>query len=71
MLPKDIRRIMEEDARFIEAFDTYDRTGVFPFKKTRIDLSLRSETIEKLREVAKKKKTSMSAVIDQMMLCFG
>lgn len=46
-------------------FEEFDKTGVFPFTRKRIDLTLAVRTINKLKLLSNKHKIPISRIIDQ------
>ena len=48
-------------------FEEFDKTGVFPFTRKRIDLTLSVETINKPRVLSNKQKKPISRIIDGLV----
>ena len=67
MLPREIRRTMKENEKFVRMLEEYDRTGKPPWEKIRRSFTLKRMTVEKLKETSKKTGKSMSAIIDKLV----
>jgi len=67
MLPREIRRTMKENEKFVRMLEEYDRTGKPPWEKIRRSFTLRRMTVEKLKETSKKTGKSMSDIIDKLV----
>ncbi len=67
MLSKEIKRILDKHDDFIQMFDYYDRTGVFPLDKVRRSFTIRQSTFAKLKKAAVKNRQSMSDTIDRIV----
>ena len=67
MLPREIRRTMKENEKFVRMLEEYDRTGKSPWGKIRRSFTLKRMTVEKLKETSKKTGKSMSDIIDKLV----
>ncbi len=67
MLSKGIKRIMKENEKYAKILAYYDETGVFQLEKVKRSFTLRKSTMSKLKELSKKKRKSMSAVVDSLV----
>ena len=67
MLPREIRRTMKENEKFVRMLEEYDRTGKPPWEKIRRSFTLRRMTVEKLKETSRKTGKSMSDIIDKLV----
>jgi len=67
MLPREIRRTMKENEKFVRMLEEYDRTGKPPWGKIRRSFTLKRMTVEKLKETSKKTGKSMSDIIDKLV----
>lgn len=67
MLPRDIRRTMKENEKFVRMLEEYDRTGKPPWGKIRRSFTLKRMTVEKLAKTSKKTGKSMSDIIDKLV----
>ncbi len=67
MLPREIRRIMKENEKYTRILEEYDRTGQFPLEKIRRSFTLKRITINKLKNLSKKKRKSMSKILDELV----
>lgn len=64
MLSKEIRKVLEENKKYTDMFEEYDRTGVFPLEKTRRSFTLKQRTVQRLKELSMKSGKNMSEYID-------
>lgn len=67
MLPKAVERVLKENEKWFALLEEYDRTGVWPLERTRVDLTLSRRTLAKLRALAAAQGTSMSRVVDALV----
>lgn len=67
MLPKEFKRILDENERYMQMLEYYDRTGKFPLKKIRRSFTLREMNISKLKKISKKTGKSMSDILDELI----
>jgi len=67
MLPREIRRTMKENEKFVRMLEEYDRTGKPPWGKIRRSFTLKRITVEKLKEASEKTGKSMSDIIDKLV----
>ena len=67
MLPKNVERVLRENKKWFEMLEEYDRTGVWPLERKRVDLTPSRRTIKKLRARAAAKGTSVSRVVDELV----
>ncbi len=62
-----IKRIMKKNEKYTKMLDDYDKTGLFPLKKTVRSFTLRQMTIDKLKLASKNSGQSMSDIIDELV----
>ena len=67
MLSKDVKEIIQTQATWLAVFEEYDRTGVWPLERRRIDLTLSNRTIERLRERARAEGKPISRIVDELV----
>jgi hypothetical protein len=67
MLPREIRKTMKENEKFVRMLEEYDRTGKPPWGKIRRSFTLKRITVEKLKEASEKTGKSMSDIIDKLV----
>ena len=67
MLPREIRMIMKENDKYAKMLEEYDRTGEFPLEKIRRSFTLKRMSINKLKQMSKKRGKSMSDIIDDLI----
>ena len=67
MVPREIKRIMNENEKFTDMLEEFDRTGEFPLDKIRRSFTLKKMTVNKLKRVSKKTGHSMSDIIDSVI----
>ncbi|HLD78194.1 MAG TPA: hypothetical protein VJB16_04155 [archaeon] len=67
MLPKNVERVLRENKKWFEMLEEYDRTGVWPLERKRVDLTLSRRTIAKLRAKAAAEGKSVSRVVDELV----
>ncbi len=66
MLPKSVERFLKENKKWFDMLEEYDRTGIWPLERKRVDLTLSRRTIAKLRARAKAEGKSVSRVVDEL-----
>ena len=64
---QEIKRIMKENEGYAKLLEDYDRTGKFPLRKIRRSFTLRQKTIDMLKKESKRRKESMSGIIDEII----
>jgi len=67
MLSKDIEMIIVKYKKYIDAFEEFDRTGKWPLEKTRRSFTIQQAAYQKLKAEAKKRKMSMSDLLDELI----
>ena len=67
MLSKEIREVLEKHKASLAHFEEYDRTGVWPLEKRRVDVTLTQETVRKIDGLAKKHGVSRSRMIEKLV----
>jgi len=64
---QEIKRIMKENEGYAKLLEDYDRTEKFPLRKIRRSFTLRQKTIDMLKKESKRRKESMSGIIDEII----
>jgi hypothetical protein len=62
---KQINKILKKYKDVFEALENYDKTRELPFQRKRIDVTLSVETINKLKELSKKRGMPVSRIIEE------
>lgn len=62
MLPKKIKQQIRKGQKMLEYFDKY---GELPFKRKRIDVTLSSKTVNKLKKIKEKTGKPVSRIIEE------
>jgi len=58
-------KILRKYKHVFDALEKYDRTGVLPFQRKRLDITLSARTISKLKEISRKTGKPVSHIIEQ------
>lgn len=62
---KQINKIKRKYKGIFETLENYDKTRELPFQRKRIDVTLSVRTINKLKELSKKKNKPISRIIEE------
>ena len=63
-----IEQIMKENKRHLDMLEEYDRTGHLPTEKMRRSFTITREAYQKLKKEADDRGTSMSALLEKLIL---
>ena len=61
----DIERILRENKAIFDLLEEYDRTGHLPTEKLRRSFTIERRTYQKLQELSKRQRKSMSGLLDK------
>jgi hypothetical protein len=65
MKQKEINKILRKYKEVFDALEKYDNTHKLPFERKRIDITLSTETLTKLKELSKKTGKPISRIIEE------
>ena len=65
MQSMEIKKIMKKYHDVFEALENYDKTGLLPSTRKRIDITLSVKTINKLKTIKEKTGKAISQIIEE------
>jgi hypothetical protein len=65
MQSNEIKKILKEYKDVFDALENYDKSRELPFQRKRIDITLSTETINKLKDIKNKTGKPISQIIEE------
>ena len=64
---KEIRKVIKENKEWTDVLAEWDKSGVDPFAEKLVSFSIKGKNHLKLKKIARKRKKSMSDVVDELI----
>ena len=68
MRSDEIKKIMKEKKEAFEMLEEYDRTHILPTKRIRIDVTISSGALKKVKEIKEKTGKPISRIIEEAII---